>query len=29
VTGTAADFQKLNGQNYVKAAVLGATAENK
>ncbi|PGZ45162.1 alkaline phosphatase [Bacillus anthracis] len=29
VTGTAADLQKLNGQNYVKAAVLGATAENK
>ncbi|MFP3380042.1 anti sigma factor C-terminal domain-containing protein [Bacillus sp. SIMBA_069] len=29
VTGTATDLQKLNGQNYVKAAVLGATAENK
>ncbi|MDH4424180.1 MULTISPECIES: anti sigma factor C-terminal domain-containing protein [Bacillus] len=29
VTGTAADLQQLNGQNYVKAAVLGATAENK
>ena len=29
VTGTAADLQKLNGQNYVKAAVLGATTENK
>ncbi|MGG3673085.1 alkaline phosphatase [Bacillus cereus] len=29
VTGTAADLQKLNGQNYVKAALLGATAENK
>ncbi|ALC50662.1 MULTISPECIES: anti sigma factor C-terminal domain-containing protein [Bacillus cereus group] len=29
VTGTAADLQKLDGQNYVKAAVLGATAENK
>ncbi|HDX9651225.1 alkaline phosphatase [Bacillus wiedmannii] len=29
VTGTAADLQKLNGQNFVKAAVLGATAENK
>ncbi|UOB78552.1 anti-sigma factor C-terminal domain-containing protein [Bacillus sp. ZJS3] len=29
VTGTAADLQKLNGQHYVKAAVLGATAENK
>ncbi|EEL20681.1 hypothetical protein bcere0017_46340 [Bacillus cereus Rock1-3] len=29
VTGTAVDLQKLNGQNYVKAAVLGATAENK
>ncbi|MGH1288485.1 anti sigma factor C-terminal domain-containing protein [Bacillus toyonensis] len=29
VTGTSADLQKLNGQNYVKAAVLGATAENK
>lgn len=29
VTGTAADLQKLNGQNYVKAAVLGATADYK
>ncbi|WP_181149499.1 MULTISPECIES: hypothetical protein [Bacillus] len=26
---TSADLQKLNGQNYVKAAVLGATVENK
>lgn len=29
VTGTAADLQKLNGQKYVKAAVLGATADYK
>lgn len=29
VTGTATDLQKLNGQNYVKAAVLGATADYK
>ncbi|MGG5739575.1 anti-sigma factor [Bacillus cereus group sp. IBL03679] len=29
VTGMAADLQKLKNQNYVKAAVLGATAENR
>ena len=29
VTGTAADLQRLNDKNYVKAAVLGVTVENK